>query len=312
MKKILLLGTGGTIACVPSDDGLVPSLDGPALVNMVPALDGMCDITYIEVMSLDSSNFSPLHWQKIATTLATQYDNYDGFVITHGTDTMAYTAAALSQMLHNVQKPIVLTGAQLPIQAEGSDAPGNVLHAFTAATSQIQGVFIAFDDLLIHGAHAQKTHSKDFHGFESINAEPAGIFDENAIKLNNPLGGAYGEGKFTVNTVLEPKVAIIKITPGLSSEILDAYVQMGYKGLILESFGAGGVPNDESNNWLPAVERALKKSVTIVCNSQCTYDGTHLDVYPIGILAERLGVKSAGDDTIETSLAKLMVELGKK
>ncbi len=311
MKKILLLGTGGTIACVPSEDGLVPALDGPTLISMVPQLDGMCDITYMQILNLDSSNLSPSHWQTIAQAVADHYDDYDGIVITHGTDTMAYTAAALSQMLRNCRKPVVLTGAQLPMQAAGSDAPGNVLHAFMAATSDIQGVFIAFDDILIHGAYAKKTHSEAFHGFDSINHRPAATFAANMMQIVDPLGGATGEGTFYATTQLEPKVAAIKITPGLSPKVLDIYTQLGYKGLILESFGAGGVPNDDSNNWLPALERTLRAGVQIVCNTQCLHDGTHLDVYPIGILAERLGAQSAGDDTIETSLAKLMVSLAK-
>ncbi len=311
MKKILLLGTGGTIACVPSDDGLVPALDGPTLVSMVPQLDGKCDITYKQILNLDSSNLSPSHWQTIAQAVADNYDAYDGLVITHGTDTMAYTAAALSQMLHNCNKPIILTGAQLPMQAEGSDARGNVLHAFLAATSDIKGVFVAFDDILIHGAHAKKTHSEAFHGFDSINRKPAATFAGQAMQIADPLGGAADEGSFYATTKLEPKVAVIKITPGLSPEVLDVYTQLGYKGLILESFGAGGVPNDDSNNWLPALERTIKAGVQIVCNTQCLHDGTHLDVYPIGILANRLGAQSAGIDTIETSLAKLMVSLAK-
>ena len=126
MKRILMLGTGGTIACVPSADGLVPALDGPAMIRLVPELEEVCAIETKQILNLDSSNLSPEHWQIIAKAIAANYENYDGFVITHGTDTMAYTAAALSQMLHNCQTPVVLTGAQLPIQAEGSDAPNNI------------------------------------------------------------------------------------------------------------------------------------------------------------------------------------------
>ena len=313
MKRILMLGTGGTIACVPSADGLVPALDAPAMIRLVPELEEVCAIETKQILNLDSSNLSPEHWQIIAKAIAANYENYDGFVITHGTDTMAYTAAALSQMLHNCQKPVVLTGAQLPIQAEGSDAPANVYHAFLAATSPLKGVALVFGDLVIHGAHAKKLYTQNFNGFASINREPLATISHNHLFWQKgPLqGGGYGECEFFVNTSLEPKVAVVKLIPGTTPDILEFYLANGYKGLVIESFGAGGVPN-ASNNWLPELERVLQAGVTVVCATQCLYDGVHLDTYPIGVLAKRLGAQSAGLDTIETSVAKLMCSLARK
>ena len=310
MKRILMLGTGGTIACVPSADGLVPALDGPAMIRLVPALEEVCAIETKQILNLDSSNLSPEHWQIIAKAIAANYENYDGFVITHGTDTMAYTAAALSQMLHNCQKPVVLTGAQLPIQAEGSDAPNNIYHAFLAATSPLKGVALVFGDLVIHGAHAKKLYTQNFNGFASINREPLATISHNHLFWQKGAlqGGGYGEGEFSINTQLETKIAVVKIIPGATPDILDYYVKKGYKGLIIEGFGAGGVPNGD-NNWLPKLEQVLKQGLQVVCTTQCLYDGVHLDTYPMGILAERLGARSAGLDTIETALIKLMQEL---
>ena len=310
MKRILMLGTGGTIACVPSADGLVPALDGPAMIRLVPELEEVCAIETKQILNLDSSNLSPEHWQIIAKAIAANYENYDGFVITHGTDTMAYTAAALSQMLHNCQKPVVLTGAQLPIQAEGSDAPNNIYHAFLAATSPLKGVALVFGDLVIHGAHAKKLYTQNFNGFASINREPLATISHNHLFWQKGAlqGGGYGEGEFSINTQLETKIAVVKIIPGASPDILDYYVKKGYKGLIIEGFGAGGVPNGD-NNWLPKLEQVLKQGLQVVCTTQCLYDGVHLDTYPMGILAERLGARSAGLDTIETALIKLMQEL---
>lgn len=126
MKKILMIGTGGTIASVPSEDGYVPGLDAQAMAKMVPGLDKLADIDCLQIMDLDSSNIGPQHWQAMVTTIADNYAKYDGFVVTHGTDTMAYTAAALSTMLHNCQKPIVITGAQLTMEEEGTDAKNNI------------------------------------------------------------------------------------------------------------------------------------------------------------------------------------------
>ena len=310
MKNILMLGTGGTIASVPSADGLIPALDGSAMLQLVPELEEICTITCKEILNLDSSNLEPSHWQLIAKAIAAEYANYDGFVITHGTDTMAYTAAALSQMLHNCQKPVVLTGAQLPIQAEGSDAPANVYHAFLAATSPLKGVALVFGDLVIHGAHAKKLYTQNFNGFASINREPLATISHNHLFWQKGAlqGGGYGEGEFSINTQLETKIAVVKIIPGATPDILDYYVKKGYKGLIIEGFGAGGVPNGD-NNWLPKLEQVLKQGLQVVCTTQCLYDGVHLDTYPMGILAERLGARSAGLDTIETALIKLMQEL---
>ena len=310
MKRILMLGTGGTIACVPSADGLVPALDGPAMIRLVPELEEVCAIETKQILNLDSSNLSPEHWQIIAKAIAANYENYDGFVITHGTDTMAYTAAALSQMLHNCQKPVVLTGAQLPIQAEGSDAPNNIYHAFLAATSPLKGVALVFGDLVIHGAHAKKLYTQNFNGFASINREPLATISHNHLFWQKGAlqGGGYGEGEFSINTQLEAKIAVLKIIPGASPDILDYYVKKGYKGLIIEGFGAGGVPNGD-NNWLPKLEQVLQLGIRVVCATQCLYDGVHLNTYPMGILAERLGAQSAGLDTLETSVVKLMQEL---
>ena len=310
MKKVLMLGTGGTIACVPSADGLVPALDGPAMIRVVPELEEVCAIETKQILNLDSSNLAPEHWRSIAEAVAANYTSYDGFVITHGTDTMAYTAAALSQMLCNCQKPVVLTGAQLPIQAEGSDAPNNIYHAFLAATSPLKGVALVFGDLVIHGAHAKKLYTQDFNGFASINREPLATISHNHLFWQKGAlpGGGYGEGEFSINTQLEIKIAVVKIIPGATPDILDYYVAKGYKGLIIEGFGAGGVPNGD-NNWLPKLEQVLQQGIRVVCATQCLYDGVHLNTYPMGILAERLGAQSAGLDTLETSVVKLMQEL---
>ena len=310
MKKVLMLGTGGTIACVPSADGLVPALDGPAMIRVVTELEEVCAIETKQILNLDSSNLAPEHWRSIAEAVAANYTSYDGFVITHGTDTMAYTAAALSQMLCNCQKPVVLTGAQLPIQAEGSDAPNNIYHAFLAATSPLKGVALVFGDLVIHGAHAKKLYTQDFNGFASINREPLATISHNHLFWQKGAlqGGGYGEGEFSINTQLEIKIAVVKIIPGATPDILDYYVAKGYKGLIIEGFGAGGVPNGD-NNWLPKLEQVLQQGIRVVCATQCLYDGVHLNTYPMGILAERLGAQSAGLDTLETSVVKLMQEL---
>ncbi len=308
MKKILMLGTGGTIASVPSENGLVPALDGKTMVALVPELEGLCHIDYKQLLNLDSSNIAPTHWKIIADALAENYDAYDGFVITHGTDTMAYSAAALSQMVSGCKKPVIFTGAQLPIGTEGTDAKDNVYHAFLIATSDVQGVSLAFGKFVINGLCAKKMCSENFDGFHSINRKPMATIDNHNFNWNSYVGAGTEGETFSVNTKLEEKVAVVKLTPGLSPDILDFYLERGYKGVILESFGAGGVPNDE-NNWLPNLERLIQNGVRVVCATQCTYNGVNLDLYPIGTLAQKLGAESAGTLTIEATLTKLMHDL---
>lgn len=309
MKKILMIGTGGTIASVPSEDGLVPALDGKMMTAMMPELKGLCEIECQQILNLDSSNISPKHWKLMAEKLAEVYDDYDGFVITHGTDTMAYSAAALSHMISGCRKPVVFTGAQLPIGAEGTDAKGNVYHSFLTAISEVKGICLCFGKYVIHSLAAKKMCSENFDGFHSINIEPMAVIENHNFTWNTLEGAGVTGESFAVNTHLEEKVAVVKVTPGLSPEVLDYFLARGYKGIIIESFGAGGVPNDE-NNWLPYVEKLIKNGVRVVCTTQCIYDGVHLNIYPIGTLAERLGAESAGMATIESTLTGLMVKLG--
>lgn len=310
MKKILMIGTGGTIACVASENGFVPGLDAKTMAKMVPGLDVLADIDCLQIMDLDSSNIRPQHWQAMVKTIADNYAHYDGFVVTHGTDTMAYTAAALSTMLHNCQKPVVITGAQLTMEEAGTDAKANIYFSFQAAVSEVKGVCLAFGDRIIHGLKAKKMCTENFNGFWSINAEPMAKVLNGVLVWQSTIGGGYGEGAFYYTAELEMRVAVVKITPGLHSDILEYYLDKGFKGIILEGYGAGGVPNAD-NNWLPALEKVLKAGVRVICCSQCLYDGVHLDRYPMGILANRLGAESAGEMTVEAALCKLMVELKK-
>ncbi len=311
MKKILMLGTGGTIASVPGEDGLVPELDGAAMTRLVPELTGLCSIEYQQILNLDSSNITPRHWQTIARALAGHYSRYDGFVITHGTDTMAYSAAAVSQMVENCNKPVVFTGAQLPIGAPGTDAKDNIYHAFLTAVSNVKGVVLTFGNVVIHGKCAKKLYSENFNGFCSVNRAPLAIIKNHRLHWEQaePEGAGTGNGPFAIHPEMEEKVAVIKITPGLPGSVLNHFLAAGYRGIVLESFGAGGVPNKD-NNWLPEVEKMIRHGVRILCATQCIYDGVDLSKYPIGILAARLGAESAGNATVEAALTQLMWELG--
>jgi len=306
MKNILFLTTGGTIACEETEEGLIPSLSGQDLIERVPEIKTLCKITVTDVCKLDSSNLQPENWSKWAKLIGDNYTKYDGFVITHGTDTMAYTSSALSNMLVNLGKPVVLTGSQVPINLANSDARSNLELAFTIASSNLFGVFIAFGNKVIKGECAKKIFAKNFNAFESINETPVLFFDKTGIKKNLPVREVLGE--FKVEERLDPRVMAITITPGLKPDIIDFAVAQGNKGIVLECFGAGGV-DTATNNFLPAIKRAISKGVRVVCVSQCLFDGVDLTLYPMGILAAQAGVESGGVMTLEAALTKLMFVL---
>ena len=306
MKNILFLTTGGTIVCEATEDGLIPSLSGEDIIERMPELKTLGKITVQDICKLDSSNIQPENWSQWVKIIGDNYDKYDGFVITHGTDTMAYTSSALSYMLINLGKPVVLTGSQVPLNLANSDARSNLDLAFTIATSNLTGVFIAFGNKVIKGDCAKKIFAKNFNAFESVNETPVLFFDKNGVKKNLPQKEIFGD--FFVMEKLEPRVMAISITPGLKSDIIDFAVAQGYRGIVLECFGAGGVATDK-NDFLPAIKRAIKAGVRVVCVSQCLFDGVDLTLYPMGILAAQAGVESGGVMTLEAALTKLMVVL---
>ena len=306
MKRILMIVTGGTIACEPSADGLVPRLSGKDMLSGIPGIASLCEIESLELMNLDSSNLQPEDWQKMARAVADNYADYDGFVITHGTDTMAYTSAALHLMLKNLGKPVVITGAQLPLSMPGSDGLFNLRDAFFTACEGEPGVFVVFHGSIIDGARAKKMYTENFAAYASVNA-PVAQFTARGIEWRERRPRPTEPMELAAE--LETRVCILKLVPGTDPKLLDLVVAAGYRGIIIEGFGAGGVPNDERGSFLPAIRRALDQGITIVCASQCIFDGVDLSRYPIGVLAARLGALSGGDKTVETLTVRLMQAL---
>jgi len=261
-------------------------------------------------MNIDSSNLQPEHWVLIAQKIVDNYDLYDGFVISHGTDTMAYSAAALSYMLQNLAKPVVFTGSQRPIGQADTDGKANLLAAFRVATADHFGVYLVFANNVIHGLHAKKLYTRHLNAFGSINATIMAHVAGNQLIWQVPAA-QKPEGLLSLRAKMDQRVFVLKLIPGIQPQLIDMVVLAGYRGIIIEGFGAGGVPNyDCERNLLPAIERALKAGVIVACVSQCIYDGTYLDCYEVGILAERMGVVSAGNMTLEALLVKFMLALG--
>lgn len=309
MKKILIITTGGTIASIPSNNGLIPKISGKDIISLMPELKNICTIDTLELLNIDSSNISKKHYILMLDTLEKNYDNYDGFVITHGTDTMAYSSSMLACAIDNLSKPVVFTGSQLPLKAKATDAYRNLYDAFLAASDNAYGVFLAFNGDIHYGDSVKKVYSENFTGFLSINNKTAGKSDNNKIIWNKLYKNHNIKPVFNKN--ISEQVFVLKMIPSLKPDIIDVLINMGYKGIIIEGYGAGGVPTaDCENNFIPALQKAIENNVAVVCATQCLYDGVHLDKYPAGILSEKYGAISSKNMTLEKALAKLMLGIG--
>ncbi|MBR2894959.1 MAG: asparaginase [Oscillospiraceae bacterium] len=302
-KKILHIGTGGTIASEASETGLTPELTSEQLLRYIPDISEFCDVNCIQLFSLDSTNIQPEHWVLIANAIREHYDQYDGFVVSHGTDTMAYSAAAMSYLVRGSHKPIVFTGAQKPIGFETTDSKQNLRDAFTVAASDMSGVVLVFNGKVILGTRARKTRSKSFEAFSSINYPfLAMVQDGRLIRYIRPESSE--EPKFT--DAVNPKVAVMKLIPGADCGMVD-YLLEHNDALVIESFGVGGLPTYQTGDYYEAVKRGLDAGKTVVMTTQVENEGSDLAVYHVGNTIKRnLPILEAYDMTTEAVVAKLM------
>ena len=305
MKKVLLIGTGGTIASEVGSSGLAPELTTEDLLSHIPAISGICEVECIQLLSLDSTNMQPRHWLMMAQCIKEHYEEYDGFVLTHGTDTMAYTAAALSYLVQESPKPIILTGAQKPIGFDSTDSKINLLDAFRCAAEDLPGVSIVFNNKVIPGTRAKKTRSKSFQAFSSINYPYLGVLrDGTLLRYIRPECGERAVFYDTLNT----KVALLKLTPGATREMADFLLERN-DALIIESFGVGGLP--EEGGFYECLEQWMEQGRIVVLTTQVENEGSDLGVYHVGYRLKRdLRVLEAYDMTTEAVVAKLMWLLG--
>lgn len=306
-KKILHIGTGGTIASEQSATGLAPELTSEQLLRFIPDISAFCDVDCLQLMSLDSTNIQPKHWVRIAVAIRDRYDQYDGFVVSHGTDTMAYTAAAMSYLVAGSPKPIVFTGAQKPIGFDTTDSKQNLRDAFTVAASDMAGVMVVFNGKVILGTRAKKTRSKSFEAFSSINYPFLGMVqDGRLIRYIRP--DCYEKPVFT--DVVNKQVALMKLIPGADCGVVD-YLLERNDAIIIESFGVGGLPTYKAGDYYEAVKRGLDAGKTVVMTTQVENEGSDLAVYHVGNTIKRnLPILEAYDMTTEAAVAKLMWILG--
>ena len=310
MKHILLLGTGGTIACKRGDNGLTPLLTGDELLSYVPAAREFCHVDAIQVLNIDSTNIHPKHWLMLSQVLEKNYDNYDGFVICHGTDTMAYTAAAMSYLVQHSSKPIVITGAQKPIDLDVTDARTNLLDSLRfASCDRAHGVSIVFDGKVIAGTRGKKERTKSFHAFSSINFPYLAVIQEEHILFY--IDDKW-QDKETVRFYhdLDSRVALLKLIPSMGSSVLD-YLAEHHDAVVIESFGVGGLPSYDSGDFYSSIEKWISQGKVIVMTTQVTQEGSNMSVYEVGQkIKNAFGLIESYDMTLEATVTKLMWILG--
>ena len=305
MKKILLIATGGTIASVSSgSEGLIPQLDADKLLKYVPEVFEVCQPTAIQIYNIDSTNVTPEHWRVLAQTIKENYENYDGFVVCHGTDTMSYTAAMISYMVQHSPKPIVFTGSQKPIDKEDTDARINLRDSFLyAASDNASDVVIVFQGNVIAGTRARKIRTKSYNAFTSVDFPNLAVIRDGRIiqYIKTPKQEAP---EFFLE--LDEKVALLTLTPGVKADILDAYFQL-HDAVVLSGYGTGGIPEGEYYGFYKAIERWEKKGKTLVVTTQVQQEGSDMNVYRVGRgLKNRFEILESYSMTHESIITKLM------
>jgi L-asparaginase len=314
--KVLIIYTGGTFGMTRDESGVLIPFDFASILEHLPVIRNLgLEFTVVSFEHpIDSSNVGPEHWQLMASIIGENHETHDGFVILHGTDTMAYTASALSFMLEGLCKPVILTGAQLPIIDPRSDARENLITALEIASAQQDGkpivpeVCIYFDYELLRGNRSKKVESMQFDAFDSGNYPPlakAGV----KINYNDALIRKPVKNSLTVLKSLDENVAILKLFPGISPSIVQAVLETrGLKALILETYGSGNAPTSE---WLlNKLEQAINKGVLIVNISQCAGGMVVQGKYETSKELNRIGIIGGADMTTEAALTKMMVLLG--
>lgn len=309
MKKILLIATGGTIASKKTESGLTPQILPNELISFIPSLKDICEVDTLQLLNLDSSNMEPKHWILMVQCIQENYEKYDGFVIAHGTDTMAYTAAGLSYMVQNSRKPIVITGSQKPINMDITDAKTNLLDSFTyAADDKSQGISIVFDGKVIAGTRAKKIRSKSYNAFDSIDFPALAVIQDGQIMRYIPMMPYEEDVAFY--TEMNANIFLLKLIPGISPEML-TYIFSHYDAVIVESFGVGGIPKSISDTFYSFCRQYPEK--IIVMATQVAHEGSDMTVYEVGHEMKTMcNFLESYDMTLESVIAKTMWMLANK
>lgn len=307
-KRICILYTGGTIGMVPSEKGYVPSSGAfLELLRSIPDLYWK-DMPNWDVVEfdplLDSSDITVREWNQIGSAIAERYDDYDGFVVLHGTDTMAYSASAISFMLENLSKPIIFTGSQIPLGQIRSDGRDNIISSvLIAASGEVHEVCIYFNGVLLRGNRSTKRSSDQFEAFEAPNDAPLAHAGIQIVYKRRALRPACTE-PFRFQPFKELPIGVIKIFPGIQFDYFESLMTDKLKGVVLETFGAGNIPGSAQNALLPIIDRAYKNGTIITVCSQCSQGAVSLGTYAASSALRRVGAVNGKDMTTEAALAK--------
>ena len=309
MKKILMIGTGGTIASRETRDGLAPGLSAEEVLGYIPQAAEICQIETVQLCSIDSTNMTPEWWLRIAGTIEEQYDAFDGFVVCHGTDTLAYTAAALSYLIQHSEKPVVVTGAQKPIDKDITDAKTNLLDSLIyASDEESRDVNIVFDGKVIVGTRAKKVRAKSYNAFSSINFPyPAILQDGRVIRY---FREPEEERAVRFYHRMNENICVLKLIPGLKPGVL-TYLFENYDCIVIESFGVGGIPERILEEFYRQMETWRKKGKFVVMATQVSNEGSNMAVYEVGQKVKKdFNLIEAYDMTLEATVTKLMWLMG--
>ncbi|CAL4043864.1 L-asparaginase 1 [Buchnera aphidicola (Tetraneura ulmi)] len=308
-KKIYIAYTGGTIGMKKSKNGYIP-ISGylqKQLYKMPEFYSTKMPLFTIKEYQpiIDSSNITPKEWTTIGIDIKKKYYKYDGFIILHGTDTMAYTASALSFILENLQKPVIITGSQIPLSEIRSDGRQNLINALFLVTNYpINEVTLLFNNKLYRGNRTTKKNTNGFDAFDSPNLDP---LLEIGINVNyskkSHLNKKTKKKKLKINKINSQPIGLIRIYPGISFKIIKYFLLQPVKAIILCSYGSGNVP--QKKNFLKELEKALKKNIIIINLTQCMYGKVNMNKYATGSYLAEIGVISGHDLTIEAALTKL-------
>ena len=305
--RLLFLYTGGTLSMVPTDDpGHLAPMEGPPdLRAHVPALSRVADVDGRVVSNVDSSDLRPEDWARLAESIANAHEDYDGFVVVHGTDTMTFTACALSFMLSGNHKPVVLTGSQRPLSEPRTDARVNLVHSAICATMDVREVSLYFGAHLFRGNRATKTSIHAYDAFASPNHPP---LVELGVDRELVTPSLQRSGPLTVDTRVSTDVAVLSAFPVMEPHAIDALVEAGKRVIMLRGFGEGNLPQDA---WPAAIRRATDTGAHILVGSQCRAGASRPGRYAGSGAASDAGALYIGDMTGEAAVVKAMVLLGR-
>ena len=304
-KRILMIGTGGTIASKKTENGLKPGLSSEDILSYIPQVEQVCEVRTMQVCNIDSTNVTPEHWTILSKTIEEQYDKYDGFVICHGTDTLAYTASALSYMIQHSRKPIVITGAQKPINMDVTDAKTNLLDSFIyAADDESQDVNIVFDGKVIVGTRAKKVRAKSYNAFESINFPYVAVIQDGNIIRYIPTIPHKNRVRFYHE--MKNSIYVLKLIPGMKPDVL-SYIFKDYDCIVIESFGVGGMPESIVHEFYEQMTAWKEKGKLVVMTTQVANEGSNMTVYEVGQKVKQdFDLIEGYDMTLESVITKLM------